>query len=298
MFLLPAVFSALSCLLPSTRAGTRTWTHNSSQLWSDPNNWSPVGVPQTGDDLLFTDEVHVSGPDPMMNDITNLSVRSMSFLIDSDDSLITPDWNLNGNAITITGPIATHNFSDTERIYINCGLIIGLAGAIVNDSSVAFDCEIHVTGPVDLNGNNLTLLIAGEPTLEVSSVISGTGNVIAIGDLLDGGTITFSGSQANTFHGKLIASTQGTTDVGNDFGNVLLNKQSAVAVPEDLRVEYGAVVTLGGPGQIADTASVEVVGTALGGKYWHLSVRLRLSPERLQPDYSNPLPDEPRGRHQ
>ena len=262
------IMCALNWLAPQAGARSRSWTHNSSQLWSDPNNWSPIGVPQTGDDLIFADQVTVAGPDSMINDLIGLSVHSLAFSIDSHNIFITPDWNLNGNTLTITGLIATDTTSDVEHVYINCGLILGADAQVVNDySSSTSGNEMHLTGPIDLNGHTLTLIIVEETTLEISGVISGTGDVIAIGDEFEiggTGTIVISGTENNTFHGTMTVSSRSYPDTGLAVGNVLLSKLSAVAVPERLRVEAGSVVTLGQPEQIADNATVDIVGTVVG----------------------------------
>ena len=42
--------------VPGARATTNTWTGaDPSGYWSAPANWSPVGVPVNGNDLVFPD---------------------------------------------------------------------------------------------------------------------------------------------------------------------------------------------------------------------------------------------------
>jgi autotransporter-associated beta strand protein len=249
--------------LPAS-AITRSWTHSNSQYWSDPNNWSPSGIPQPGDDLLFYDEVNLSGPDPMINDLVGLSVRSLDFNVWDRSGLVTPDWVLNGNTLTLTGPIATDPASDEEHVYINCALIIGTDLHVVIQTGNSDSSEIHLTGAIDLNGQVLSLYNFQFGVLEVSGVISGSGNVIAVaadGYASDFMTpIVISGTQGNTFDGTFTVTVGIFGNLLPKFGHVLLNKQSGVAVPGRLIIEQGATVVLGHSEQIADDANVTIAG--------------------------------------
>jgi autotransporter-associated beta strand protein len=242
------------------RATTRQWTHNSSQLWSDPQNWNPTGTPQAGDDLLFIDDANLTGPNPMINDLVGVTVNSMGFRI-VYGYFGTSDWVLNGNPISLTLGIATDETTADEHVYINCDLILGSDIHILAPYSISgSDVAIHLTGALNLNGHTLGLFgssFGSTPTLvDLSGVISGTGNVVASGSV-----VALSGSQANTFHGTLIVAPAKSDHFGADtFGDVQLNKQSGVAVPERLRVEKSSRVTLLHSEQIADDATVEIIG--------------------------------------
>ena len=267
IFLILAAFCTSNWLATPAMAITRSWTHNSSEFWSDPDNWSPAGIPQTGDDLFFYDEVILSGPDPMINDLVGLSVRSLDFGAYDRSEVVTPDWVLNGNTLTLTGPIAADNASNNERIYINCGLIIDTnLQVIILGSSNGSDREMHLAGPIDLHGHTLSIINLGFSVLEVSGAISGNGDVVALGShsRIDPGLksiIVFSGTEGNTFNGAMTVTgrTIGNTSFTR-FGHVILNKQSGLAVPGRLRVENGATVELGHSEQIADDAVVELTG--------------------------------------
>src|SRR6266566_1206455 len=44
----------------SAFAASRTWTGNSSGLWSDPTNWDGgVSIPASGDDLIFSSATNI-----------------------------------------------------------------------------------------------------------------------------------------------------------------------------------------------------------------------------------------------
>jgi len=54
-------------------AGSRTWAGPASGVWSDPNNWSPAGVPVSGDQLIFPANTVFS----VTNDIDGLSLAAL-----------------------------------------------------------------------------------------------------------------------------------------------------------------------------------------------------------------------------
>src|SRR4051812_4908983 len=49
-----ALVALLSLLVAATaHASLYSWTGSSDALWSNANNWSPIGVPASGDTLAF-----------------------------------------------------------------------------------------------------------------------------------------------------------------------------------------------------------------------------------------------------
>ena len=59
---------------PGPAATTRTWTGGGfNHIWSDRQNWSPQGIPGTGDTLVFPNS---SSSD---NDLTGLELHSIQF---------------------------------------------------------------------------------------------------------------------------------------------------------------------------------------------------------------------------
>src|SRR5690349_15650533 len=81
--------SVLLGLTPTLTAAERSWTGLASAFWSNPNNWSPVGTPQNGEDLVFAGPLNES----MVNDLTGLSVQSLR--------LRERDFVLSGNTLTV-----------------------------------------------------------------------------------------------------------------------------------------------------------------------------------------------------
>ena len=74
--------AALHWLACPVAAIQRDWVAKGlpTGVWSNPNNWSPSGVPQDGDELKFDFE---SFPIPstaiMVNDLPSLSVQHLAF---------------------------------------------------------------------------------------------------------------------------------------------------------------------------------------------------------------------------
>src|SRR5271170_5301995 len=78
---------------------TRNWTGADNGNWSDPNNWTPAGIPQTGDALQFG---FVSDSNrTMVNDIGNITVQSLSF--------VENDYQLGGIAISVQNGVYNNN---------------------------------------------------------------------------------------------------------------------------------------------------------------------------------------------
>src|SRR5262245_47120762 len=94
------LLALLSYLAPSVSGALRIWSGGGSdRLWSNPDNWGiervGAGIPQNGDDLIFSDSAALTGIDPVQNDLTSLVVNSIWFNVVSATD--TTDWTLNGN---------------------------------------------------------------------------------------------------------------------------------------------------------------------------------------------------------
>lgn len=251
------VLVVLILLAAPALAATKSWkTDGPSQYWSNPDNWSPTGVPQNGDDLHFNDTFIIFGPDPMVNDMVNLSVGGLSFAMNGTFEV---DWVINGNPLTVR----SINAGGGDNVYINCDLILGGNGLFFAPLTSGGGTTLRIKGDVDLNGHNL-FLTAQAASVEVSGVISGNGNISVSGsrDAVGGGPqVIFNGANGNTFQGKVTVTT--TDDQFGDWfrGNLVLDKQSGLAIPGNLRIERGGYVTLARSHQIFDGATVELVGT-------------------------------------
>jgi hypothetical protein len=76
-------------------APPKVWTGTASALWSNGNNWNPIGTPTSGDSLVFpTSASNFTNT----NDLVGLSLTSIQAF---DNSYV-----INGNAITLSGVTA------------------------------------------------------------------------------------------------------------------------------------------------------------------------------------------------
>jgi len=222
--------------------------------WSNPNNWDPPGVPQDGDDLTFDDHgLPGLPPVPMVNDLTNLIVGNLAFP--------TGSWQLGGNELGVRGIIG---ISSDGLVEINCAIRLEGGGAIFSAFSTlpSDSSDLRFTGPINLNGRLLRLLARKDATVDLAGPISGNGQINLIVETVDffsSGTVKFSGTEANTFTGSVILNSQNSPLFSVVVGsNLVLDKQSAIAVPGPLIVGTNCWVKLDRPHQIADTTAVSL----------------------------------------
>ena len=115
--------------------------------------------------------------------------------------------------------------------------------------------RLYLRGPIDLNGHDLEVYASSESAVEVTGVISGTGNILVNGQL--DSTVGFNGPRGNTFQGTVTLRNPGDS-IGHRRRHVRLNKESGVAVPVRLVLEKNTDVIFDRSEQIADDARVEL----------------------------------------
>ncbi len=263
VFLRLLLVSALCCLALPASAATRSWTGDAPQVngfsyWSHPDNWSPNGVPQNGEDLWFSDPF---SPDlAMINDLTNLTVRSLGFAIgDIGDASV----HLYGYPVGVSyGIFNTYDFEC--QVYIHCDVKLAgnatfATGASDMIHSFTEEQTMHLIGLIDLNGHNLLLSAestAGEEgRLYVEGGITGNGNVVAIAGGQFGasyleGSVEFKGT-GSSFSGTFTLNSRPGSEI-------LLNVSSGVVVNDLLIVTNVGTVKLARPEQIGDGATVRL----------------------------------------
>src|SRR5262249_27862253 len=127
------IAGALSWIGQPAHAIIRYWQEGGT-YWSNPNNWLPVGGPQDGDDLCFTDYSKITDPAPMVNDLTNLVVHSLTFDTFANGDYVTQDWDLSGNPFTLTGSLKAAWGSSGMHPNIYCDIILGADVSFNSDS--------------------------------------------------------------------------------------------------------------------------------------------------------------------
>lgn len=238
-------------------AAEREWTGlGGNRLWSNANNWSPVGAPQNGDALTFPGCVFCGGT--IQNDLTGLVVESLYFRT---------DYTLNGNALTLLDHITIGNGTTTAAVTLNLPIVLGAdcdfhvswGDGVLDDRN-----NLYVNGPVNLNGHNLGIdavssliddPIFGRSTsdCEISGSISGAGNVnIRAGREC---YVSFRGTADNTFTGEL-------TLWSEKPGYVRLEKQGGVVATNRVRM-WGGTANYYRADQVGDLATLVVSGGEL-----------------------------------
>lgn len=250
----------------SVSAATRSWTGDGVliggvyRVWSDPNNWEPYGTPQNGEDLWFSDPL---SPDiNMVNDLTNLTVRTLAFNIaDIGDASV----HLYGETLGISAGISNTEHFECQ-VYIHCGVkLAGHATFVTGNTEwtsaiFAEETRMHFIGPIDLNGYNLVLHADAKPLNEgrlyIEGGISGTGNVIGIaaadlGAVSDNWGILEFRETGNSFSGTLTLN----PELGAE---IRFNVSSGVVVNDLLLVTNVGQVTFVLPEQIGTAATVRL----------------------------------------
>jgi len=224
--------------------------------WSEPDNWDPRGAPQDGDDLNFEASGFPNPQFPLMtNDLTGLVVQNLAFPSGS--------WQLRGNELGVRGAIGN---SGDGLVQINCAIRLEGVGAssfsalstLPSDTS-----DLRLTGPINLNGHTLVLVARSGATLDLAGPISGTGSIRINAETLnyfsDTGEVRFSGAQANTFEGSVTLGSQGGSLLLSHKGaNLILDKQSVIAIPGAVLAGTNCTVKLDRPNQIADDSIVSL----------------------------------------
>jgi hypothetical protein len=163
------VVALLVCLLTSVSlfAASRTWTGDVNGLWSVAANWSPSGVPQPVDALIF----QAGGQNRnMFNDLPpGTPFGAMTFSGDP--------YTLSGNLLLLTG--------DVNGCTCNVDLKLG--------ASVAFSGVSN--GAMDINGQTLTSQQA-----TFNGPINGNGTIISAA-MFSGGITLNGGNFSGTIHG-------------------------------------------------------------------------------------------------
>lgn len=166
-----SILSAGLVPLAGATANNCTWTGASSLNFNTAGNWSNCNstVPQAGDNLVF-DSTSLTAAKTLNNDITNLSVGTITF---SGTNSGYYGFTLGGNGLTVGSAIS------------NTGSI---GGKILADVTLGGDTAI-TTGTSYINFNNTSTaetIHLGGHTLTVNGdistgAVSGTGNITLTG---------------------------------------------------------------------------------------------------------------------
>jgi autotransporter-associated beta strand protein len=233
-----AWFLLIGAGLGAAQAETRTWTGASSLLWSNPANWSPAGVPQDGDDLVFSSTTSLTSENNLPTVVTLHSLRfEYTHTIDSGT----------GIAISDGGIVALQSAAPAD--------ILVPVTLTADQTWTASGGLLRIYGSVALNTRTLT--ISGDTgSLLATYEITGTGAIIKTGD----------NAVWETIGGGTVVGFTGPITI--EQGRVDAYQEKALGV-EDGTAGNGTVVKAGATLRLNDTLSVneaiELNGTGVAG---------------------------------
>ncbi len=167
----------------------RIWVGTITKVWSDPNNWSPVGIPVNGDLIYFPNY----SPFPAtINDIQGLTLSGLN--------INNIGYSITGNGFALTGPI-----NSIGGTVINVPIDIRAPNLVIGGYSVSSSSYDNFAGGIDVNAPGLSIQYAQVGALDVHAygvaltnvnlvgALSGTGAISTLGSYLSG-TGTYSGT--------------------------------------------------------------------------------------------------------
>jgi fibronectin-binding autotransporter adhesin len=194
------------------RASTKTWDGTSSGNWGTAANWAGGVAPISGDDLVFPTGVTRF---TITNNIGLLPLGSLTFT--------GSNYVMRGVGILLTNGIKASHVSKTNSIQLPVTINSNQTFTVTSGG------ELEILGDVVLNG--FDLIVSNSTSARLDGVLSGSGGLIKVAT----GTLTLSGTNANTFSG-------GTTVAG---GTLALDKAvNNGAVPSDLTIGSAVAAVL------------------------------------------------------
>ncbi len=236
--LLLSVAGIMSLNVAQVFAATCTWTGASNDNFNTAGNWSGCGggVPQTGDNITF-DVTSLSAYKTLNNDITSLSVATITYTGTNANGY---SFEITGNALTITGGVVAN-----APVSLKVPLTLGASQTWSGTSSVDVGTFIAPKN-ISLGSSNLTVTAA--LGVFANSVISGSGNLIANGDL-----ILSQSSPSRT----------GTTTIGAS-GSVSMDKADSLGTSGAITVASGGTLNLCGLNGATVSNPISVGGSGDG----------------------------------
>lgn len=159
-----------------------TWTGGSNTLWNNSGNWSPSGIPTTGDSVVFAGGTAINLA--TSNDIGAISLTSITV-----GAGLTGNVSIAGSAITLSTATGIDASAADRDLTITAALTLG-AGLSFTVASGRL-----VTVGAITNGANL-LTIAGAGNVTISGVLGASTGGLTMNST---GTLTLSG--VNTYTG-------------------------------------------------------------------------------------------------
>ncbi|PWU08163.1 MAG: hypothetical protein C5B50_30160, partial [Verrucomicrobia bacterium] len=223
-------------------AATRTWNGGVSQNWSDGGNWSPVGAPQNGEDLVFNNPPGAT----LIDDIIGLSVKSLGF---------NHSCTLEGTNLTVTSDITAYSVDAAPVVLgspsVNDPFVLVLGGNVEISTSDTNGTGLTIYCQVNLNGHDLEVIGPYKTSSvriynRVFSYVHAPANIYFLGGT---NVMANHGVDPNyLFSGSIIV----------NEGNLSLPSGYQPAIPSNLFIQYGATVSAKDDNVITNAATVQI----------------------------------------
>ena len=148
-------------------ATTYSWLGTSSNLWSDQNNWNPVGVPGAGDALAFP-----AGA-ANLNNTNDLPAGTVFSLLVFTGS----GYTIDGNAIGVSGGVTAGSNRMNMPVQLTASQTVSggrFYGAVSLDADVTMQSNPVFNGAVDVGAH---ALIVNDSDVSFVGPVSGSGTI-------------------------------------------------------------------------------------------------------------------------
>ncbi|HEY4964676.1 MAG TPA: hypothetical protein VIH90_08370 [Candidatus Saccharimonadales bacterium] len=257
-----ALVLSFSALLSVTFAGTAfaaapytcTWTGATNNNFNTAGNWtgcnSAAPQPGDGDNLVF-DTTSLSASQTLTNDITGLTVGSMTF----SGSNTSYGFTVTGNALTITGGITQSSFMYTD---LNLDVTLGASQtfAISNSSNLIIGDQTLSTSHTLALGSN-TLTVSDSSTCSGVSVLSALTGSGTLNDnsawrlVLNSASPSYSGA-INVNSGQL--QVNNSQSLGTGSSGVTVASGAGIAYGISANTTFAQPLTISGTGMSSSGA--------------------------------------------
>jgi fibronectin-binding autotransporter adhesin len=227
---------------PAWGITTLTWDGlGSSNNWSDPNNWSPVSSPASGDILAFNGSIR---PSPF-NNLGSLNIAGITF-----DTTVGVPFTITGNAVTLS---STATLTDDTAAFSNT-ISLGLALTNTVGVNVATNGTFSLAGVISGVGDGLSesgsgALILGANNTFTGPVTISDGAMLNISADLNLGAAPGSFQAADLVLDDATLTTTANMTLNANRGISIFDSSGAatatVNVPTGVSVTYNGVVSNG-----------------------------------------------------
>jgi len=281
--------------LGNYQQGYKTWNGSISTNWNNAPNWTPIGVPSMGSEVIIPDAA-TTNYDPELptgaTTINTMRIENGGVLVMANNTLVInntlsggwEDQNTAGNnpgtstvvfsdiGATISGTSSFYNveISDTASVALASGSTMKIANAIsrTGSGSGLWNAGTY-NGTVEFNGASQTIVLPNGVPAFHHLTLSGTGtktvsasNLTLAGNFTNNATFD-AGANTVTFDGTLPQTIQGTSV--STFNNIVIDNTAGVALAQDAVINNTLTLTTGAMNVNTHILSFATTATAVAG---------------------------------